>query len=143
MELRQLLTAGKLPEAMQLIDELDEMAKDDKTNKIESYLRVLLAHLIKQAVEKRSTRSWEASIQVSLSSVHRSNKRRKAGGYYLVISEMREAISEIYDEALFAAALEAFEGSRSQKQLGEMVDAQQIQAQAFDLVVQAHPSDYR
>jgi hypothetical protein len=45
---------------------MDEMSRDDKINKIISYMRVLLIHLIKQAVEKRSTRSWEDSIEDAL-----------------------------------------------------------------------------
>src|SRR4030095_10320338 len=65
-----------------LIDEMDEMSRDDKINKITSYMRVLLIHLIKQVVEKRSTRSWEDSIEESLDSIAATNKRRSSGGYY-------------------------------------------------------------
>ena len=60
--LRQAIEAGDYTQALWLIDEMDEMSRDDKINKIISYMRVLLIHLIKQAVEKRSTRWWCISL---------------------------------------------------------------------------------
>ena len=69
--LRQAIEAGDYTQALWLIDEMDEMSRDDKINKIISYMRVLLIHLIKQAVEKRSTRSWEDSIEESLTVLRR------------------------------------------------------------------------
>ena len=82
--LRQAIEAGDYTQALWLIDEMDEMSRDDKINKIISYMRVLLIHRIKQAVEKRSTRSWEDSIEESLDSIAATNKRRSSGGYYLL-----------------------------------------------------------
>ena len=48
LELRELVVAGNLKAALSLIDELEEMSKEDKINKIYSYCVVLLVHLIKQ-----------------------------------------------------------------------------------------------
>ena len=81
--LRQAIEAGDYTQALWLIDEMDEMSRDDKINKIISYMRVLLIHLIKQAVEKRTTRSWDDSIEEALDSIAATNKRRSSGGYYL------------------------------------------------------------
>src|SRR5437870_4524575 len=61
-ELRTLLAEGRIEEALLLVDELDEMSREDKINKISSYMRILLIHLIKQHGEQRSTRSWEVSV---------------------------------------------------------------------------------
>ncbi len=47
-ELREAIKSGDYSQALALIDELDEMSRDDKINKIGSYMRVLLIHLIKQ-----------------------------------------------------------------------------------------------
>jgi len=56
---------------------MDEMSRDDKINKIISYMRVLLIHLIKQAVGKSAQpRSWEDSIEESLDSITTTNKTR-------------------------------------------------------------------
>ena len=131
LELRQLIEAGHLPEAMLLLDEMDEMAKDDKINKIESYLEILLLHLIKQQVEQRTTGSWDASSRNATRHVLRSWKRRTAGGYYLTEDELSEAITEAFPSALDAAAQEAVNGKLSVKQLTEKVNRVQIQAEAL------------
>ena len=141
MELRQLLAAGKMSEAMLLLDEMDEMAKDDKINKIEGYLRILLMHLIKQQAEKKTTRSWNLSIRHATRGVLRSWKRRKAGGYYLNEAELREAIAEIFDDALDSAASEAFGGSFSERQLASMINAEQVQAEAMRRLLNPIKSD--
>ena len=135
MEMRALLEAGRLPEAMHLLDELDEMAKDDKINKIASHLKILLLHLIKQAAEQRSTSSWEVSIANAIDDIQASNKRRKAGGFYLTDDELREAIAEAYRPALRLASLEAFKVKLSPKELGQLVNETAVQDQAFALVL--------
>ena len=135
MEMRALLEAGRLPEAMLLLDELDEMAKDDKINKIGSHLKILLLHLIKQAAEQRSTSSWEVSIANAVDAIQASNKRRKAGGFYLTTDELCEAITEAYRPALRLASLESFKGELSPKELGQLVNATAVQDQALALLL--------
>lgn len=83
LELRELLQQGKVDEALLLVDELEDMSLSDKINKIDSYGVILLVHLIKQQAEKRSTRSWEISIENAAREISKLNKCRKAGGYYL------------------------------------------------------------
>ncbi|MGV2828897.1 hypothetical protein [Myxosarcina sp. GI1(2024)] len=56
-ELRARIETEDYQGALAIIDELEEMSKDDKLNKIYSYLVVLLIHLIKQNAEQRSTSS--------------------------------------------------------------------------------------
>jgi hypothetical protein len=62
-----------------VIEEMEEMAKDDKINKIYSFIVILLLHLIKKDAEQRTTRSWEYSIWNSSYQIRRVNKRRKSG----------------------------------------------------------------
>ena len=57
LELRQHLEAHRYEEAMMLVEEMDEMAKDDKITHISSFAEIILIHLIKQSVERRTTRS--------------------------------------------------------------------------------------
>ncbi len=130
IELRSLVQRGDLESALSLIDELEEMSKDDKINKIYSYAIVLLLHLIKQAAEKRSTSSWEVSIRNSVISIQRTNKRRKAGGNYLSDREIIEILEDAYDRALDNARLEAFGGAYNAIALGKMVNQTEILAQA-------------
>jgi len=61
-ELKAYIERGWYAEALQLIEEMEAMSKDDKINKIYSSTVVLLLHLIKKYAERRTTRSWEYSI---------------------------------------------------------------------------------
>jgi len=134
LQLRDHLEHQRYAEALDLLGEMEEMSRDDKINKIHSFLTILLLHLIKQAAEKRMTRSWELSIRNAGVQIIRINKRRKARGYYLDTETLHETISDAYPLALARAALEAFEGQYSEQTLGEMVDQGAIEAQALALI---------
>ena len=134
MELRSLVQQGDLQSALTLIDELEEMSKDDKINKIYSYAIILLVHLIKQAAEKRSTSSWEVLIRNSLISIQRTNKRHKAGGNYLSDREISEILVDAYDRALDNARLEAFGGAYDAIAIGKMVNQTEILELAMQLL---------
>ena len=133
-ELKRFLLSGNISEALLLVEEMTEMSKDDKLNKIFSFSIVLLIHLIKQEAEKRSTRSWEISIFNAVQQIQRSNKRRKANGTYLTQAEILETLEEAYESALKQAAFEAFEGRYEAFELEEMVDPNAIINQAIALI---------
>jgi len=120
--LRQAMEAGDSPQALGLIDAMDEMSRDDKVNKIISSMRVLRIHLIQQAVDKRSTRSWEDAIEASLDSLAATNKRRRSGGYYLDDEALAGALTEAWPRALRRASREAFAGSDSAEHLATQID---------------------
>ncbi|MFM6279245.1 MAG: DUF29 family protein, partial [Dolichospermum sp.] len=126
LEIRQLLKQGKINEALLLVDELEEMSLSDKINKIDSYGVILLIHLIKQKAEKRSTRSWELSIENAVREINKINKRRKSGGVYLNQTELMEILQQGYQVALKRAVLEAFEGRYETEELATMVNEQEI-----------------
>ncbi len=133
--LRKMVEDHDYSAALTLIDEMDEMAKDDKIVKVISFLGVLLVHLIKQKAEKRSTTSWERSINHSLRSIAQTNKRRSSGGYYLKNEELTNAIEEASQYALKEAADEAFGGAYSAKILSKMIDMDIIKKEALDLIL--------
>ncbi len=133
--LRKMVEEHDYVAALAIIDELDEMAKDDKINKIESYLLVLLIHLIKQKAEQRTTKSWNLSIENALYGITKSNKRRSAGGHYLKDDEFPVTIDETFSMAVRNAANEAFEGTYSANQLLEMIDADQIKQEALEKIL--------
>lgn len=135
LELRSYLEQQRYQEALLLLGEMEEMSKDDKINKIHSFMTILLLHLIKQQAEQRTTRSWELSILSAVKHIQRVNKRRKAGGYYLTLSELQEVITEEYPLALKAAALEAFEGQYTDEQLGKRVNQAEIEQQALEMIM--------
>ena len=89
-------------------------------------MQVLLLHLIKQAVEHRTTKSWDVSMLNACDQIRRLNKRRKAGGWYLSDHEIYEALEEVYDTALRRASLEACEGIYTAEQLAAMHERHQV-----------------
>ena len=134
-DLRTLLTEGRIEDALLLVDELDEMSREDKINKISSYMRIVLIHLIKQHAEQRSTRSWEVSVKEALRQIARTNIRRKAGGVYLTREELQAELADAYDLALERAALEAFGGIYSAEELATRVAREQVLERALSLIV--------
>jgi hypothetical protein len=134
LELKGFLLSGNIAEALLLVEEMTEMSKDDKLNKISSFAKILLLHLIKQQAEGRTTRSWDASIENAVYEIQKTNRRRKAGGSYLTLAELREAIDDAYRVALSGAAAEAFGGCYSVIQLAAMVDREALINQAIALV---------
>ena len=135
LELKELLLGGNVNEALLLVEEMTEMSKDDKLNKIFSFGIILLLHLIKQQAEKRSTKSWEISIFNSVKQIQRSNKRRKAGGNYLTPAELQETLEDAYESALQQAALEAFEGRYEAEEIAALIDRTTIINQAMQLIL--------
>jgi hypothetical protein len=136
LELQDYIKQQRYHEALDLIAEMEEMGREDKINKIYSFAIILLLHLIKQAAEKRITRSWELSILNASQQIIRINRRRKAGGTYLTTEELRETIAEAYPLALKRAALEAFEGRYDDEALDQLVDRSVIEQQAIELVTE-------
>ena len=102
-ELRAYIESGQYKEALLLLDEMEEMSRDDKINRISSFMEVLLVYLIQQAAEQRTTRSWDVSTRNALRQIVRINKRRQAGGWYLTDEELRAALEEAYESALDSA----------------------------------------
>jgi hypothetical protein len=135
LELKSLLIGGNISDALLLVEEMTEMSKDDKLNKIFSFSIILLLHLIKQQAEKRTTRSWEVSIRNSVRQIQRSNKRRKAKGTYLTSEEVQETLIDAYQSALDGAALEAFEGRYEAEELDKMIKKNTIIEQAMQLIL--------
>jgi len=135
MELKELLKRGKVADALVLVEELEEMSKSDKLNKIFSYGIILLLHLIKKVAEKRTTKSWETSIFNAVTQIQRTNKRHKAKGNYLTEEELVETLQDAYESALRSAALEAFEGIYDFEEIAKMVKEDDMITMAMDLIL--------
>ena len=83
LTLKELLHQGNITEALLIVEELEEMSKSDKLNKIFSYGIILLLHLIKQSAENRTTRSWNLYIRNSVKQIQLCNSREKSNVNYL------------------------------------------------------------
>lgn len=133
--LKDLLLKGDVSAALAIVDELEEMSRDDKISTIRSYAVVLLLHLIKQQIEQRSTRSWDISIRNCVRQIQAKNKRRKAGGTYLSLAELQTALAEALPDALDRASLEVHEGRYEPAELSEMVDQAKLLHAALTLIL--------
>lgn len=135
LELKHLLLKGDIQGSLAIVEELEEMSKNDIINNIISYAVILLLHLIKQQVEKRTTRSWDVSIRNSVLKIQGLNKRRKAGGVYLAPEELRLALEEAYAQAINEASLEVKEGRYEPTELEQLVNREEILHRALALIV--------
>jgi hypothetical protein len=134
LTLKSLLIQGNIAAALAIVEELEEMSRDDKINNIRSYAKILLLHLIKQQAENRTTRSWDVSIRNCVREIQIKNKRRKAGGYYLTSEELRSVLEEAYPAALDAASLEVDEGYYTPEELEAKINCEEILNNALTLI---------
>lgn len=134
--LKEHIEAENYQEALLLIDELEAMSKEDKLQKVRSYLTIVLVHLIKQSAEQRTTRSWDFSVRNAVREIKYVNKRRKSGGHYATEEEMRELVEEAYPAAIDKASLEALEGMYSEQEIEARINMAQVKQQALALVLE-------
>ncbi len=134
-ELKGLLQRQHYADALTLVEEMEEMSREDKVNKIKSFLKVLLLHLIKQEAEQKTTRSWDLSIANSVDQIKDTNARQKSGGYYLSEPELARLIDSAFPLALKGAALEAFAGKFTDTELAEKVSIPLIKTKALQMIL--------
>lgn len=114
LELKNCLLNREYDRAYAIVEELEAMGRQDKINNLESFLVILLIHLIKIQVENRVTRSWRNSISNSLLAIQKRNKLGKKS-YYIKANEWDEHILNCQFEAILAASKEVFEGTEYQE----------------------------
>lgn len=134
LELEQCLLTSDIEKAIEITQELIEMSKADILRKIESYLKILLIHLIKQKVENRTTKSWNYSIRESSEQIKKINKRRKASGWYANSQELEEMCENVLKSATGKASLEIFEGTLSEEEIEEKINRKELIEKAIALI---------
>ncbi|MEO0845295.1 MAG: hypothetical protein AAFY50_02580 [Cyanobacteria bacterium J06648_1] len=90
---------------------------------------------MKQSAEQRTTKSWDVSIANSVKRINRTNKRRKSCGYYAKGEELQEIIDDAAIPALRNASLEAFEGSKTEAEILELIDIKTIKKMALEMII--------
>ena len=141
LELRGYILNKQYNDALLLVDDMTEMAKEDKYHRITSYMIVLLVHIIKQKAENRSTRSWENSISFALFEINETNERDKSGGVYAKEDKLNELLEKAFIMALKRASIEAFEGVYSARELLKMINEDKIKEEALQLIIRYNPKD--
>ncbi len=132
LELKDCLINHQYERAMTIVAELEQMGRQDKINNLESFLVILLIHLIKIQVEKRVTRSWRSSILNSLREIQKRNRLGKKS-YYIQPNQWQEHFDNIYLDAIFKAADEVFGGIEI-SELKSLVDLNSLQNTTFELL---------
>ncbi len=134
LELKQLLQHGEIDDALALIEELEEMGRKAIARNIRSYAKVLLLHLIKQHVEQRTTKSWDASIRNALREINDINARPKGRGVYLDDEELQEVLLSAVAPAVEQAALEVAGGMYSVREIEQRVSRVGLEGQALLMI---------
>lgn len=135
LNLKKLLLQGDIKGSLALVEELEDMGRKAIIDKIRSYAIILLLHLIKQQAEKRTTKSWDVSIRNSVREIINTNKRGKAGGYYLTSEELEEILIIAYSYALDSASLEVAEGRYEVEELSKMIEQDEIISSALQKII--------
>ena len=134
IELRQPINEGRYQDALEIIDELEEMSKKAILEKIQSFLVRLLIHLVKNQVEQRLTNSWAVSIRDSIIKIQSLNLKDNNKSYYIKEEDWQDYLEEAFEDAIFAASIEVFEGKYNPFQLREKVDENQIKNITYALL---------
>ena len=136
LELKDCLLNRKYDRAYAIVEELEAMGRQDKINNLESFLVILLVHLIKIQVEKRVTRSWRNSISNSLLAIQKRNKLGKKS-HYIKNCEWDEHIFNCQFEAVLNAAKEVYEGIDYQE-LEKLVDLDRLLTSSNELLAETY-----
>lgn len=133
-DLRNSILEGRHQDALEILDELDEMSRKEIIRKIESYLIRMLIHLIKNQIEQRLTNSWAASIRGSIREIKKLNLQDNKTAYYIKVDEWESVINRVIEDGISDASVEVLNGAYSPFQLVEMVDRYWVKQKALSLL---------
>jgi hypothetical protein len=132
IDLRASIQEGRYADALVIVDELEGMSKKAILRSIESYLKILLIHLIKNHVEQRLTGSWAACIRNSIREIKKLNLKENKKSYYVKQDEWVNLIEEeVIENAIADASLEVLNRKYTRAQLSAMLDRNQILTRAI------------
>ena len=134
IDLRNSILAGRYEDALAIVDELEGMSKQAIFRNIQSFLRVLLIHLIKNQIEQRLTNSWDASIRKALVEIKKINLKENKKSYYINKDEWDNYLEEEIELAIGDASVEVLNGIYTEFQLAEMVDKNSIISTALNFL---------
>ncbi|MFM2061868.1 MAG: hypothetical protein RLZZ507_1538 [Cyanobacteriota bacterium] len=134
IDLRNSILSGRYADALAIVDELEGMSKQAILRNIQSFLRVLLIHLIKNQIEQRLTNSWVVSIRNALVEIKKINLQENKKSYYINKDEWDSYLEEEIELAIGDASLEVLNGIYTEFQLAEMVDRNNIISTALNFL---------
>jgi hypothetical protein len=132
IELKQSIIHHNWERSLEIIEDLEEMGRQDKINNLQSFLVILLVHLIKVQVKKRVTVSWRNSIINSLLEIEKRNHLSKKS-HYIKQGDWTDSFQESLPRALIKASQEIFGGMELDELIG-LIDKKMLQIKAFELL---------
>jgi len=134
LNLRLSIVEGRYEDALELVDELEEMSKQAILRNIESFLIRLMVHLIKNQIEERLTNSWVASISDSILRIQKLNLKANKESYYANSDEWLPFLEEAIEAAVAPASVEVLNGRLNAVQLSKQIDRDRAIATAQTLL---------
>ncbi len=134
LDLRLSIVEGRYEDALEIVDELEEMSKQSILRNIESFLIRLMVHLIKNQVEERLTNSWAASISDSILRIQKLNLKANKTAYYVNADEWLPLLEEALEAAIAPASIEVLSGKLTPMLLSERINREQVIATAQTLL---------
>lgn len=144
IELRQSILEHRYDDALEIIDDLEEMSKQATLRKIEAFLVRLCIHLIKNKIEQRLTNSWIASISDSVIQIAKLNIKANQKSYYIKADDWSEYLEEAVAIAIRPASAEIFAGTLKPSQVSQRLNREtliNIAQQILDLTYKYYPKD--
>ena len=134
INLRKSIVEGRYSDALAIVDELEGMSRQAILRNIQSYLKILLIHLIKNQIKQRLTKSWANSIRNSVREIKKLNLQDNKTSYYVKIDEWESMLDDEFEEAISLASEEVRDGLYSPYELGDLVDKEQVMNTAKSLL---------
>jgi len=132
IDLRNSILEKRYADALAIVDELEGMSKQAIIRNIQSFVKILLIHLIKNQIEKRLTNSWATSIRNSVMEIKRLNLKENKKSYYINADEWEILIlEEVMEEAIANASEEVLNGAYNQFQLAKIVSKMDLLQTSF------------
>ncbi|HIK13493.1 MAG TPA: DUF29 family protein [Oscillatoriaceae cyanobacterium M33_DOE_052] len=123
IDLKTCLIEGRYAEALEIVEELESMSKQAILARIQSYLAILIIHLIKNQVEQRLTNSWASSIRNAIREIKKYNLKDNKTSFYINGEEWQHLLEEeIIESAIADASDEVLNGKYSRAHLASMLD---------------------
>ncbi|MEA5620096.1 DUF29 family protein [Cronbergia sp. UHCC 0137] len=126
IDLRNRILQQRYTEALAIVDDLEGMSRQGILRNIQSFLKILLIHLIKIQVEQRITNSWAASIRNSLIEIKKLNLKENKKSYYINLNEWDTYIEDEIEVAIRDASMEVLDGIYNEFQITEVVERNQV-----------------
>ena len=134
IDLKNSIIEGRYQDALAIVDELEGMSKKAILSRIDSFLVILMIHLIKNQVQQRLTNSCASSISNAIREIQKTNLKDNKNSYYVNVYEWQPLLEEAIEAAIRPASLEIYNKSINRAKFAAELDQTQLIATATKLL---------